>query len=47
VLRGLTRAVPPGLFAGQRRGAEPALRLGWRMVGLLAVSQTVGYGVLF
>ena len=41
------RAALPGAHAGQRGSADPASRVGWRMVGLLAVSQTVGYGVLF
>lgn len=37
----------PGRLTARCRVADPALRGGWRMVGLLAVSQTVGYGVLF
>jgi len=47
VLRQLTRLVPPGLFAGRHGGTDAELRVGWRIAGLLAVSQTVGYGVLY
>ena len=41
------RSAVPGWLVARRRAADPALRGGWRTVGLLAVSQTVGYGVLF
>ena len=42
-----TSALLPGAVAGQQRDGNSGARTGWRMVGLLAVSQTVGYGVLF